>query len=451
MIKIDYLCNFKITKSPIPSTFELTTTMDGYMEVTSLGQGPQGGQYEEPQSPLEQKPDPMTLMRGYSPGSPNSNMAGSPGARPVSPGNYPPNHPLANSKHLCTICGDKASGKHYGVYSCEGCKGFFKRTVRKELSYACRENRNCTIDKRQRNRCQYCRYMKCLQTGMKREAVQEERSRGKGGGGGGSGDPGVGTNGTKEISNGVIKEEQPESTCANSDMPLDRILEAQTKSEKAGENPGGQNHPEFNATGGDPNSSIFAQIVEFAKNLPLFSDLNMEAQITLIKSGWNELMILGAAYRSISLKEEGILVGQGKVITMEDAHRAGLGEIFDRVVVELVGKMEEMKMERRELACLRAIVLFNPDTPGLSIDVTNHVETLREKVYATLEEHCRTRHEKDTSRFAKLLLRLPALRSIGLKCAEHHFFFKLVTEDRSMFEMDEQATAMETFIKNFLE
>ena len=41
--------------------------------------------------------------------------------------------------------------------------------------------------------------MKCLQTGMKREAVQEERSRGKGGGGGGSGDPGVGTNGTKEI------------------------------------------------------------------------------------------------------------------------------------------------------------------------------------------------------------------------------------------------------------
>ena len=108
--------------------------------------------------------------------------------------------------------------------------------------------------------------------------------------------------------------------------------------------------------------------------------------------------------------------------------------------------------EKCELACLRAIVLFNPDTPGLSNEVLNHVETLREKVYATLEEHCRTRHEKDTSRFAKLLLRLPALRSIGLKCAEHHFFFKLVTEDRSMFEMDEgTSNAMETFIKNFLE
>ena len=167
-------------------------------------------------------------------------------------------------------------------------------------------------------------------------------------------------------------------------------------------------------------------------------------------------------------------MGQGKVITMEDAHRAGLGDIFERVLIELVGKMEEMKMvrtffcsfltyptddfifptffqEKCELACLRAIVLLNPDAPGLSNEVSNHVETLREKVYATLEEQCRTRHEKDTSRFAKLLLRLPALRSIGLKCAEHQFFYKLVREDRTMFEMDEGTSAMETFIKNFLE
>merc|ERR1719229_1718791 len=102
--------------------------------------------------------------------------------RPGSPGaaSYPP---LSGSKHFCSICGDRASGKHYGVYSCEGCKGFFKRTVRKELTYACRENRDCIIDKRQRNRCQYCRYMKCLSTGMRREAVQEERTRAASSGG----------------------------------------------------------------------------------------------------------------------------------------------------------------------------------------------------------------------------------------------------------------------------
>ncbi|VDQ05540.1 unnamed protein product, partial [Trichobilharzia regenti] len=55
------------------------------------------------------------------------------------------------------------------VISCEGCKGFFKRTVRKELTYICRDNQDCQIDKRLRNRCQYCRYQKCLRVGMRRE------------------------------------------------------------------------------------------------------------------------------------------------------------------------------------------------------------------------------------------------------------------------------------------
>ena len=88
-------------------------------------------------------------------------------------------HQIPSPKAICAICGDKASGKHYGVHSCEGCKGFFKRTVRKDLTYTCRDSKDCVIDKRQRNRCQYCRYQKCLTSGMKREAVQEERQKNK--------------------------------------------------------------------------------------------------------------------------------------------------------------------------------------------------------------------------------------------------------------------------------
>ena len=75
----------------------------------------------------------------------------------------------------CAICGDKGSGYHYSVYSCEGCKGFFKRTVQKGLSYKCREYQNCIINKQTRNQCQFCRFQKCLIAGMKREAVREDR------------------------------------------------------------------------------------------------------------------------------------------------------------------------------------------------------------------------------------------------------------------------------------
>jgi hypothetical protein len=70
---------------------------------------------------------------------------------------------------FCIVCGDKASGRHYGVVSCEGCKGFFKRSVRKNVKYSCLGQNRCIVNKTMRNRCQSCRWQKCLNSGMKVE------------------------------------------------------------------------------------------------------------------------------------------------------------------------------------------------------------------------------------------------------------------------------------------
>ncbi|XP_033116697.1 retinoic acid receptor RXR-alpha-B-like isoform X3 [Anneissia japonica] len=355
-------------------------------------------------------------------------------------------------KSICAVCGDRASGKHYGVYSCEGCKGFFKRTVRKDLSYACRDERNCIVDKRQRNRCQYCRYQKCIAMGMRREAivltaVQEERQR-------------------KDKCSG---DGEVESTSgSNNDMPVEKILEAELAVEP--------NTDTYVDTQNDPVTNIcqaadkqLFTLVEWAKRIPHFSELILDDQVTLLRAGWNELLIAAFSHRSIAVTN-GILLATGLHVHRNSAHTAGVGTIFDRVLTELVAKMREMRMDKTELGCLRAIVLFNPDAKNLtsvqkiihnarrvatdpmnslpfvySTDAKNlssvqKVEELREKVYASLEEYCRTQYPEESGRFAKLLLRLPALRSIGLKCLEHLFFFKLIGD-----------TPIDTFLMEMLE
>lgn len=72
-------------------------------------------------------------------------------------------------EELCPVCGDKVSGYHYGLLTCESCKGFFKRTVQNKKVYTCVAERSCHIDKTQRKRCPFCRFQKCLEVGMKLE------------------------------------------------------------------------------------------------------------------------------------------------------------------------------------------------------------------------------------------------------------------------------------------
>lgn len=67
------------------------------------------------------------------------------------------------------MCGDKSSGVHYGVITCEGCKGFFRRSQSSVVNYQCPRQKNCVVDRVNRNRCQYCRLQKCLALGMSRD------------------------------------------------------------------------------------------------------------------------------------------------------------------------------------------------------------------------------------------------------------------------------------------
>lgn len=78
----------------------------------------------------------------------------------------------------CPICCDKVSGFHYGIFSCESCKGFFKRTVQNRKNYVCLRGAACPVTIATRKKCPACRFEKCLHKGMKLEAIREDRTRG---------------------------------------------------------------------------------------------------------------------------------------------------------------------------------------------------------------------------------------------------------------------------------
>ncbi|XP_012580165.1 PREDICTED: estrogen receptor beta isoform X2 [Condylura cristata] len=77
--------------------------------------------------------------------------------------------------HFCAVCSDYASGYHYGVWSCEGCKAFFKRSIQGHNDYICPATNQCTIDKNRRKSCQACRLRKCYEVGMVKCGSRRER------------------------------------------------------------------------------------------------------------------------------------------------------------------------------------------------------------------------------------------------------------------------------------
>jgi len=73
--------------------------------------------------------------------SPNNNLSGSGSGNSSSQQQLQQQHQQQQQQQsptVCAICGDRATGKHYGASSCDGCKGFFRRSVRKNHQYTCR-------------------------------------------------------------------------------------------------------------------------------------------------------------------------------------------------------------------------------------------------------------------------------------------------------------------------
>lgn len=369
-----------------------------------------------------------TVLMSLSPPSvPHTNLPHSPGRKhgntpsPIDLSDQGSPQALDNQPTACVICGDKATGHHYGVTSCEGCKGFFKRTVQNKKNYTCRNlSKDCPIDKRHRNRCQYCRFQKCIAAGMLKEAVREDRTPG----------------GKHKNANLLkIKIPSPDELVDEVDsfdwkFPLiDELLKISQSSVV----------PTFESVGDSQveKTNTMDQVMQLAdwqikevlnwfEKLRFLEDIDLFDKNVLVKNSLMELLALGLAWRSVDLPGR-VLLGQGVYLDIATAQNAGIGEITQRIL-QLAMKVNELKLDDAEYICLTIIVLLNPDIKGLKNQVL--IEQLQDTVHTTMQDYITKRYADQPNRFGNVLLRLPELRSISTKITERLFLLNL-TDDES--------------------
>ncbi|XP_053467810.1 nuclear receptor subfamily 1 group D member 2a [Ictalurus furcatus] len=432
---------------------------------------------------------------------------------------------------LCKVCGDVASGFHYGVHACEGCKGFFRRSIQQNIQYKkCMKSENCTIMRINRNRCQQCRFKKCLAVGMSRDAVRfgripkREKQRMLL----------EMQNAMNSVMTGaqlhqVLRESSscsPSSSSSSpsppsspqccpdseSSVPMDTMSLASSCSSDSGEEdpaprPDGfhlaqsggalslglserlsnsnttnihsspcesrqqitiryhssaqpdnasychYSRPNLNELAGipanrrhlvcpmnispvvDPSKSsheiweefsmsftpAVREVVEFARQIPGFCELSQHDQVSLLKAGTFEVLMV--RFSSLfDVKQRTVSFLSGRSYSVEALRSMGAGELLSSMF-DFSEKLVALQLSPEETSLFTALVLVSADRTG--IEDVSLVEALQENLIRALRNLITKNHSNEAAVFTKLLLKLPELRSLNNMHSEELLSFKV--------------------------
>ncbi|XP_029908789.1 bile acid receptor isoform X2 [Myripristis murdjan] len=329
-------------------------------------------------------------------------------------------------EELCVVCGDKASGYHYNALTCEGCKGFFRRSITKNAVYKCKSGGNCEMDMYMRRKCQECRLRKCKEMGMLAECLLTEiqckskrlRKNTKASPAESTGDE------TEAADNGDNKQvtsttklpkEKVELTQEQQTL-LNFIVDAYNKHRIPQDMAKKLLQEQFNTEENfilltEMATSHVQVLVEFTKNIPGFLTLDHEDQIALLKGSAVEAMFL----RSAQVFTRKMPQGHTELLE-ERIRRSGISEEFMTPMFNFYKSICNLQMMQEEQALLTAITILTPDRPYVKDQ--RAVERLQEPVLDVLRKLCALQHPQEPQYFARLLGRLTELRTLNHHHAE---------------------------------
>uniref|UniRef100_A0A3P9IAV1 Vitamin D receptor n=1 Tax=Oryzias latipes TaxID=8090 RepID=A0A3P9IAV1_ORYLA len=358
-----------------------------------------------------------------------------------------------NVPRICGVCGDKATGFHFNAMTCEGCKGFFRRSMKRKASFTCPFNGSCNITKDNRRHCQACRLKRCIDIGMMKEFIltdeevqrkkemimkrkEEEAARE-------AMRPRLNEEQARIISS-LVEAHHKTYDASYSDFSRFRVSPAHfffsnpylsrlftchaTESVDTKMNfssllmmyQDGVNSPDSSEEDtklsmlphlADLVSYSIQKVIGFAKMIPGFRDLTAEDQIALLKSSAIEIIML-RSNQSFSLEDMSWSCGGADFkYCINDVTKAGHTlELLEPLVKFQVG-LKKLNLHEEEHVLLMAICLLSPDRPG----VQDHarIEQLQDRLSEALQAYIRVNHPGGRLLYAKMIQKLADLRSLN--------------------------------------
>ncbi|XP_076873852.1 LOW QUALITY PROTEIN: estrogen receptor [Brachyhypopomus gauderio] len=354
---------------------------------------------------------------------------------------------LAKDMRFCAVCSDYASGYHYGVWSCEGCKAFFKRSIQGHNDYVCPATNQCTIDRNRRKSCQACRLRKCYEVGMMKGGLRKER-RGR------TVRPDRRRSGLEERnraygdlpSRSDLRRVPPQdrrrncsagavasALCVSPEQVLVLLLGAEPPSLCCRQK---HSRPYTEITMMTLLTNMadreLVHMIAWAKKVPGFQDLSLHDQVQLLESSWLEILMIGLIWRSIHSPGK-LIFAQDLILDRSEGECVeGMAEIFD-MLLATVARFRTLKLKSEEFVCLKAIILLNSgafsfcSTPVEPLRDGFMVQCMLDNITDTLTHYISQSGappQLQCRRQAQLLLLLSHIRHMSNKGMEHLYSMK---------------------------